>query len=722
MAEETKVVLAVDTVQAATSIKGLRDNVKALKDDLVGLDKGTDDYQRTLARLTQEQNKIISINADVAASTMTVQQQFNSVARVGAGLAGGFNAVRGAMNLLGTDSEALNQTFVQLQAGMALVQGAQALGGLPKSLKSARVAFGSLTKTMMANPFIAIATLILAVGAALVAWGNSAAEAKSGAAQLNAEWEKTKTTLEANSVAQNHEINLMKARGASTLEVLAAQKQFTQEQIAATKTELALRQAEITALENKNKAWFSGERKRLKALKSIQKEEQEMYDKLLKELDSISNQGEVEAIRLETEKGKKVLAAQKAFGETYKATAADIAKRSRDALYNDATEDGRIGILNKELDTLKAQAAEYKKLADDASASWETRSKNADLYRSALNNIAATETVLAGVEQSRKDKQLEIEKTYAAIADEAAKRSRDAIYNTSSEAGQLKILSGELATLKSKAEEYSALANDDSLSWEKRAEYVKLYGETLSAVGETEADIANVEQSRREKQLEFEQLYAEATEGSKTGEERLAQIQEEMALQLAVANNEELAYDQRMEAIEAYMKLQQEALKTEQDLANKEKKLNSEKLKVTASFLSSASTLIGENTVAGKAMSVAAATVNTYEAASKALAAYPPPFSYVAMAATVAAGIANVKSILSTKVPGTSDTTSTAAATLPTIAVEDYYQAPIQQTSQVLTATEEQELRGSSKVYVTETDINSTMNRVNVTETESAFG
>ena len=47
------------------------------------------------------------------------------------------------------------------------------------------------------------------------------------------------------------------------------------------------------------------------------------------------------------------------------------------------------------------------------------------------------------------------------------------------------------------------------------------------------------------------------------------------------------------------------------------------------------------------AMRITEATINTYSAANKALATYPPPLSYAAAAATVAAGLANVGQITS---------------------------------------------------------------------------
>lgn len=46
-----------------------------------------------------------------------------------------------------------------------------------------------------------------------------------------------------------------------------------------------------------------------------------------------------------------------------------------------------------------------------------------------------------------------------------------------------------------------------------------------------------------------------------------------------------------------------------------------------------------------KAVAVASALINTYESVTKALATYPPPFSYVAAAASMAAGLAQVANI-----------------------------------------------------------------------------
>ena len=48
---------------------------------------------------------------------------------------------------------------------------------------------------------------------------------------------------------------------------------------------------------------------------------------------------------------------------------------------------------------------------------------------------------------------------------------------------------------------------------------------------------------------------------------------------------------------------------------------------------------------AQKAAAIALAIVNTYQGATKALATYPPPFNFIAAAATVASGLAQVATI-----------------------------------------------------------------------------
>ena len=87
------------------------------------------------------------------------------------------------------------------------------------------------------------------------------------------------------------------------------------------------------------------------------------------------------------------------------------------------------------------------------------------------------------------------------------------------------------------------------------------------------------------------------------------------------------------------------------DLTNKQL-TETAKLDLVANTLNSASTLIGKQTVAGKALAVASATIDTYRSANLALATLPPPYGAIVAGVNIASGLANVSSILSTQVPG----------------------------------------------------------------------
>lgn len=90
--------------------------------------------------------------------------------------------------------------------------------------------------------------------------------------------------------------------------------------------------------------------------------------------------------------------------------------------------------------------------------------------------------------------------------------------------------------------------------------------------------------------------------------------------------------------------------------SEKNEKLVAEaKRKIVADALGGLSQLLGENTVAGKAVSIAQSIINTYEGATKALA-QGGIFGSIAAAGVIASGLATVKKIVSTKVPGANDT------------------------------------------------------------------
>lgn len=142
------------------------------------------------------------------------------------------------------------------------------------------------------------------------------------------------------------------------------------------------------------------------------------------------------------------------------------------------------------------------------------------------------------------------------------------------------------------------------------------------------------------------------------------------------------------------------------DLTNKQL-TESAKLDLIANTLNSASQLIGKETIVGKAMAVASATIDTYRSANLALATLPPPYGAIVAGVNIASGLANVSSILSTQVPGQSG-----GGAMPSI------QAPLTPQFQATapTALAQESLNQINnvavKAYVVESDITNNQKRI----------
>ena len=169
----------------------------------------------------------------------------------------------------------------------------------------------------------------------------------------------------------------------------------------------------------------------------------------------------------------------------------------------------------------------------------------------------------------------------------------------------------ELTESEAEAANERAISQQEFLAEQIEGEYLRL--EALKAVAEEEA---RLEKERLEKKRD---LYQQGTQA------------------YVDANNELLAFQQEND---------QKQIELERDLQLAKQQLVSD-------ALSNLVAIVGANSKFGKAIAVVQAIRDTYAGANKALSASPPPFNFIAAAATVAAGIANVKQITATDEPST---------------------------------------------------------------------
>jgi hypothetical protein len=136
----------------------------------------------------------------------------------------------------------------------------------------------------------------------------------------------------------------------------------------------------------------------------------------------------------------------------------------------------------------------------------------------------------------------------------------------------------------------------------------------------------------------------------------LAKQQGKDTLDLEIAQANEIN-DIRIKSDEEDRKIKEENAAATIELAKKEAAAKVALMDKTASVLSKGADLLGKNTAAGKAMSIAAATINTYqgitaELATKTVTPFEIGLKIANVAIIAATGLKAVKDIISVKVPG----------------------------------------------------------------------
>ena len=197
----------------------------------------------------------------------------------------------------------------------------------------------------------------------------------------------------------------------------------------------------------------------------------------------------------------------------------------------------------------------------------------------------------------------------------------------------------------------------------------------------------------------------------------------------SIAADETLSEEERVAALIELNKKKQlsdeETAAASVAIAQKEKDAKVALLEAYSSILNSAADLAGRDTAAGKALAVASATISTYTAIAKNLAAFAgvpiPGYAIAEAIATGVAGFAAVKNILAVKVPN-SGGGGGGGGSMPTMSL------PTTRPSSGFTMLgNEDPLRttnegGMVRVFVTESDITTSQNRVSSIQAKATIG
>jgi hypothetical protein len=168
------------------------------------------------------------------------------------------------------------------------------------------------------------------------------------------------------------------------------------------------------------------------------------------------------------------------------------------------------------------------------------------------------------------------------------------------------------------------------------------------------------------------------------------------------------AYDKKLLSADAYKKKMKELEDSQTKITQKGFEARAQLLQEWSKALNAVSDVVGKQTVAGKAMSVAAALIDTYQAIAKANK-LGFPINIPATIAAAATGFGAVKNILSVKVPGQGGGGSMPSGSMPSAPL-----APLANTS--TTSLSGQTLASMqatpARAYVVEADVTNNQERI----------
>ena len=145
MATENVRVVKLDTAPAQTSVKDLRQELKALKDTLLSTEQGTEEYNKALVRAAEIQHTLKEQMEEVNASAMDFGQITGNIVKGVGGMVAGFQAAKATMNLFGIENEGVIKSLEKMQNLMALTQAFPSIDNGVKAFKRLSLAISTAT-------------------------------------------------------------------------------------------------------------------------------------------------------------------------------------------------------------------------------------------------------------------------------------------------------------------------------------------------------------------------------------------------------------------------------------------------------------------------------------------------------------------------------------------------------------------------------------------------
>lgn len=174
MSRETKIKIDIETSQTESSLKALREELKRVKDEMAGLEEGSDAFLQAAKKGGELKHKIDEINQSIRGASADFGDMLGNITNVGAGITGAFQAAKGAMELMGVESENVTKAIKDMQSIMAMTQGLDSIDQAIKSFKKLSTIVNISSKSLSTFKKALIGTglgaLVVVLGSIISNW------------------------------------------------------------------------------------------------------------------------------------------------------------------------------------------------------------------------------------------------------------------------------------------------------------------------------------------------------------------------------------------------------------------------------------------------------------------------------------------------------------------------------------------------------------------------
>ena len=172
--KESMAELNKENNSATTSVKELRQELKAQKDAMLSAEEGTKEYNDALQKAANIQHTLKEQMEEVNASAMDFGQIAGNVVKATGGVVAGFQAAKATLNLFGIENEAVLESLEKMQNLMAITQAIPALDDGVKAFKrlglAIKAAAASMNGLKAALVSTGIGALVVAIGLLAANW------------------------------------------------------------------------------------------------------------------------------------------------------------------------------------------------------------------------------------------------------------------------------------------------------------------------------------------------------------------------------------------------------------------------------------------------------------------------------------------------------------------------------------------------------------------------